>query len=1031
MKKQHRLLFLHFLLAGTLATSLPAFAALRGVGVGGETGWVLHNPFDKDLPGAVDVTNVGPSVSIRPTPGEQVKLTVLTPSRPRVTGAEQITLRLDLAGSKGLEVGLLLDDAQGEIFVLQRKPVVPGEAEIRWSFPGDVRFNQGTNPNKRVDGDLRLRGVFVERFQRDAGRESKLAVTALQISGGGVAAAKLADFPVEVVTGNELPYTRPADAAGVALRIRNPSPEQTELAVRVALTSAYADAADMSAARPVKLPAGGAAEVVLVDLLPASRDQGVYYVHWELVDEAGRKVNGRGSFVLMDPVGQTPGIDRNAFVFGIGGASREQNLPLVTRQKMYDAVALVGAESFRVSFPRGWRGAQPKAETPLDLSGLRSRFDEFEARGMEPMLLICYGGAEWTKTPEVLARAAAAKGSEAQQWRYPPRIEPWKQMLTTIGRELGDRVRFYEIWNEPDLHFFMGDAQDYFTLLKASREALRASDPDHVIITGGIAGMRLGDYNGDLHELFLRDGKDYFDEHGFHQHGLYPLFTEEMDRLVALRKKYGVSDKPLMFTETGMKAAPEQDQQQAGVLVKKFVRAWSIGAKGYYWFDVYGNSGYELLSGDWSPRPVWVAYNNLARLLRGRPDPTVIARGEPVRAVVYGGRGTFESGDGSTAVVCAWTEGDAADRALLLSAGGAKVAEVVDVYGNAMPAAMLDGAVLVTAREMPHFVVLHDGEGEVAVLGEVVTPGAAVSLALGVGTEAALVREVTVTLHNPLPRPISVEGEWRVGGTVRLADGAAATTVTLAPGESRKLAARLVRVPGDGEPTVTFGYRLSGADAASAVRGSIDAAVNLAQMIPATPLETRKPDFVLDDVRQLNNQMAADPTTQHRQWTGPADLSAEARLALVGDVLVVRFDVRDDRHAPADAAGRAYLGDGVQLGLAGPGWDRPTLIDLARGIGGGDKPALTVRRRGKPVDESALQLQTGREGDVTRYTLTMPLAAIGLDRAALADGLRFSFMVNDNDGEGRDGFLRLSENVSRPDRGGDDYPLVIFQAAAP
>jgi hypothetical protein len=74
----------------------------------------------------------------------------------------------------------------------------------------------------------------------------------------------------------------------------------------------------------------------------------------------------------------------------------------------------------------------------------------------------------------------------------PTSIRPWAEW---IARTFGDRVRAWEIWNEPNIKDFTGiddpevGARLYVPVLKNAAEGLRAGDPSATIVFGGPAGV--------------------------------------------------------------------------------------------------------------------------------------------------------------------------------------------------------------------------------------------------------------------------------------------------------------------------------------------------------------------------------------------------------------------------------------------------------------------------------------------------------------------------------------------------------------
>ena len=56
----------------------------------------------------------------------------------------------------------------------------------------------------------------------------------------------------------------------------------------------------------------------------------------------------------------------------------------------------------------------------------------------------------------------------------------------------------------------------------------------------------------------------------------------------------------------------------------------------------------------------------------------------------------------------------------------------------------------------------------------------------------------------------------------------------------------------------------------------------------------------------------------------------------------------------------------------------------------------------------------------------IPLAALGIGRQALRDGFRFNLIVNDNDGQGRKGWIQVAPGLGG-NKDAEQYPFVVFE----
>ena len=176
----------------------------------------------------------------------------------------------------------------------------------------------------------------------------------------------------------------------------------------------------------------------------------------------------------------------------------------------------------------------------------------------------------------------------------------------------------------------------------------------------------------------------------------------------------------------------------------------------------------------------------------------------------------------------------------------------------------------------------------------------------------------------------------------------------------------------------------------------------------------RKPDFVLDRPEQVHDFFEGNPAEVKRLWSGPKDNSAKVWLAKDVRGLRIRVEVEDDRHWQPYCGAEQYKGDDVQVELAAPGRRGRWEFGFAHRDGGSPEVHCWAVPDGFDAAEAAawVELSTGREGTVTRYDALIPYAeAKGYTEKMLEDGILFSMMVNDNDGDGRDATIEITPNT--------------------
>lgn len=258
---------------------------------------------------------------------------------------------------------------------------------------------------------------------------------------------------------------------------------------------------------------------------------------------------------------------------------------------------------------------------------------------------------------------------------------------------------------------------------------------------------------------------------------------------------------------------------------------------------------------------------------------------------------------------------------------------------------------------------------------------------------------------------------------IRSPDGSAVSEkrIRLSPRASERAVFSLPAPPaaGGGLQTRSFSVELKN-EATGAVLIALPLLVQESYPILPEGRASGAPPLAVRETRDVT-ELAFDPRVP--VWRGPKDLSAEARVTRDGDHLVFRFDVTDDRHAQAGHPdSQLWRADSVQVAFYNPANRAHTLFDI--GLVEGKGPVVWCGRNAdKDRDglwgEKSVPRTVRREGDRTRYELRVPLDFLGLDPKKIpADGLpvRFAFLVNEDDGQGRVRWLRwaggLGDNQS-------------------
>jgi len=195
---------------------------------------------------------------------------------------------------------------------------------------------------------------------------------------------------------------------------------------------------------------------------------------------------------------------------------------------------------------------------------------------------------------------------------------------------------------------------------------------------------------------------------------------------------------------------------------------------------------------------------------------------------------------------------------------------------------------------------------------------------------------------------------------------------------------------------------------------------------PGSEFDEKHPQSVMEYNFQVVNFYHGNPLTNHRIWTGKEDLSARLCLRRDEENILLRVVAMDDQHMQGEVAKDLWMHDGIQLAFNVPGEKDVWKIGLA--MSGEGKALKTVWNapagKDKAAMESKMSLEVKSDGDTIVYEAKFPLKELGYDYTRLRNGVKFNLIVNDDDGEGRDGWIQMRPGL------GDDFstePWVLLQ----
>lgn len=212
----------------------------------------------------------------------------------------------------------------------------------------------------------------------------------------------------------------------------------------------------------------------------------------------------------------------------------------------------------------------------------------------------------------------------------------WTDFCSRAAKRYKGQIRYWGLWNEPNLdHFWAGSQQQYIdVILKRGADAIHAANPDAQVGGPELAHLTSGDadwYDWLRESLVQAGGKlDFVTHHAYDVDGPQDV-TKKLagktlfgDRpslwdtvnptLEEVLKYAGWWGKPVWLTETGWESDEVGDAKQASNLTG-LLDEWLTGRSGRSWIDKVFI--YEMDDADTPEKPTW----GLVRL-NGTPKPS-------------------------------------------------------------------------------------------------------------------------------------------------------------------------------------------------------------------------------------------------------------------------------------------------------------------------------------------------------------------------------------------------------------------------
>ena len=276
-------------------------------------------------------------------------------------------------------------------------------------------------------------------------------------------------------------------------------------------------------------------------------------------------------------------------------------------------------------------------------------------------------------------------------------IEDYTRYCKALVGHYKDRIKHWEIWNEPNIFFWSGPKELYPELLKAAYAAIKEADPEAKVLgcsTAGIDGafiQKVTDAGAPFDILTVHPYRGSLADEGF---------IKELQDTARLTARRDGRQKPVWITEMGWPThlyGGVSEPEQARLLSRSYLCAVAadVGMNmSWYNFRDDGNNVFYnehrfgvVRSDDLGPKPGYRALATICRGLAGKKLAGRVDLGRGVLAYLFRGR------DGDVAAV--WSP--AGDRLAAAHVTGEGLT-LVDLMGHPSQPVMEAGVCLLPLR---------------------------------------------------------------------------------------------------------------------------------------------------------------------------------------------------------------------------------------------------------------------------------------------------------------------------------------------
>jgi polysaccharide biosynthesis protein PslG len=232
----------------------------------------------------------------------------------------------------------------------------------------------------------------------------------------------------------------------------------------------------------------------------------------------------------------------------------------------------------------------------------------------EAQILYTFG-----RTPQWASTSPGATGPYGPGQCAPPILSAWDQYVTSVVTNAAGRIKYWEIWNEPDqAASYCGDVPSMVTMAQHAYAIIKKIDSSATVLSPAASGEKGATW---LNSFLAAGGLHTFDVVAFHGYG--GTQAEQINKIVddyrQVMSRYNLSALPLWDTECSWgDDSIGDDAHRAAFLAKYFFLQWSKGVDRAIWYAYDGASKWgRLIDSTGKLLPSGIAYGESYRWIVG------------------------------------------------------------------------------------------------------------------------------------------------------------------------------------------------------------------------------------------------------------------------------------------------------------------------------------------------------------------------------------------------------------------------------